>query len=461
MTIISPDFSASSYFRSVVFQLVFFGALPLTLLFVGAVVLIDNALLADSNSHLLKRAQYVGTALSVLAEKVSQPSQRDYMYKAMQAVAVQDPAITSMAFLGARRMPLAVVGDEAHADTLLWIETPVNASDIMAPPQGYIRIGMSKAVVSEHTSVRRREAMAFLGASWLAGIGLLIMFATRAKRKLLKVTIATKREHGWGHPGSNGMADLEEAILAMNRSLHQASIDVDKEVSRRTHDLTQALQKSAKVSLERKQLLLHSQDMVERERHRISMEIHDTVGSALVAIKLGSEAIEIKAKASGATEIMDMAKSVVKAADSAYRDARVIVRDLRPELLEAMDLKGALVEFIKGVQASTPKCKIEFYAGDVRSLNDLQVNTGFRTIQEALINAVKHANATEVVVRLEPSEAPWKARVTVADNGHGMQATNKATAGYGLLGMRERISAIDGVLSIESNTAGTVITALI
>ena len=92
--------------------------------------------------------------------------------------------------------------------------------------------------------------------------------------------------------------------------------------------------------------------------------------------------------------------------------------------------------------------------------------TIYRVIQEALTNVFRHAGATSVNVSVEPADQPTGlraergfARVRVRDNGSGMKPDHKL--GFGLTGMRERILALGGTLTIASDEGGVTVEALV
>jgi two-component system sensor histidine kinase UhpB len=90
--------------------------------------------------------------------------------------------------------------------------------------------------------------------------------------------------------------------------------------------------------------------------------------------------------------------------------------------------------------------------------------TIYRIVQEALTNVFRHAGATSVNVVIEPAEQPGRdgrpcARVRVSDNGCGMAPGQQL--GFGLIGMRERILALGGTLSVASDGGGVTVEALV
>ena len=101
--------------------------------------------------------------------------------------------------------------------------------------------------------------------------------------------------------------------------------------------------------------------------------------------------------------------------------------------------------------------------GETGETADLTI---YRVVQEALTNVFRHAGATSVNVSVEPAEPPSGiaadrgfARVRVRDNGRGMKPDHKL--GFGLTGMRERILALGGTLTIASDAGGVTVEAVV
>jgi two-component system sensor histidine kinase UhpB len=93
--------------------------------------------------------------------------------------------------------------------------------------------------------------------------------------------------------------------------------------------------------------------------------------------------------------------------------------------------------------------------------------TIYRIVQEALTNVFRHAGATSVNVTIEPAEPPpgvkrggtGCARVRVCDNGSGLQPDHRL--GLGLIGMRERVLALGGTLTVASSDGGVIVEAVV
>jgi signal transduction histidine kinase len=202
---------------------------------------------------------------------------------------------------------------------------------------------------------------------------------------------------------------------------------------------------------------------VEEERRRLSLEIHDDLNSALVSVQLQASALAASADTDSASEIRQAAERIAAVTDDLYARARKIVKQLRPEIIDTLGLPGAMEEMVRRFDEIHPKCRFVFVAAPgLPPLSDEAAIAAYRVVQEALSNVVKHADATRCEVRIERSVEDGAIRLTVSDDGRGFTKEEGPQAGIGIIGMRERITAIGGSLAIESRLgAGTTISIAI
>lgn len=197
-----------------------------------------------------------------------------------------------------------------------------------------------------------------------------------------------------------------------------------------------------------------------RERNRLAREMHDSLGHALVSIAIKLEAAQYLYPVDAPRALAETTETTALVR-STMTDLRHSLAGLRPAPLEEHALGDALAELARsteqrsGVQAI---CSVEARAD---SLDRAQQEAFYRVGQEALTNVAKHAHATHVAVSFTVQDA--LATLEVADNGVGLGAAERGGPDrYGLLGMRERVDALGGSLTLGPRPGGgTVLRASI
>lgn len=194
----------------------------------------------------------------------------------------------------------------------------------------------------------------------------------------------------------------------------------------------------------------------EEERRKLSREIHDGPAQMLANVMLRSQIIDKVYRESpeqGVKEIHDLRKMV----RSALYEVRRIIYDLRPMALDDLGLVPTLKKYLSTIEEYNGDTTISFtFIGSEQRIPSKFEVALFRMVQEAVQNALKHAEAREIVVKLEISR--HHVTVIVKDNGKGFDIREKKKDSFGLIGMRERVDLLDGNLTIDSSVgAGTIV----
>jgi signal transduction histidine kinase len=186
------------------------------------------------------------------------------------------------------------------------------------------------------------------------------------------------------------------------------------------------------------------------ERTRIAREFHDTLEQELAAItiQLDTVAAQFEDAPAVARKLLELARTMSR---RSLFEARRSVWDLRSHLLENSNLVTALSEVTK-IMATSGNMRIAVQtSGLPRKLAAPVENNLLRIAQEALANALKHAHASEILVKLDYE--PGRVCLRVCDDGVGFDTTCHATiygGHFGLLDMSERAEKIGGAFSMSS-----------
>ncbi|UOQ45718.1 histidine kinase [Halobacillus salinarum] len=195
----------------------------------------------------------------------------------------------------------------------------------------------------------------------------------------------------------------------------------------------------------------------EEERRRLSREIHDGPAQMLANVMLRSDLVERTFREKGVAEAKKEMKSVRSMVRSALYEVRRIIYDLRPMALDDLGIVPTLKKYLNTV-GDYNDLEISFTSfGEERRFESKYEVALFRLIQEAVQNAVKHAQASHIQVKIEMK--PAQTMIIVKDDGKGFDPSAKRDKSFGLVGMRERVDMLDGELSIDSSPGeGTIVT---
>ena len=206
---------------------------------------------------------------------------------------------------------------------------------------------------------------------------------------------------------------------------------------------------------------LHRQRLAaaEDERGRWARELHDETLQSLAGLRI----VLSGARRTGGLQVLeDVVVRAIDDLDEGISNLRALVTDLRPAALDDLGLAAA-VEVLcerasrRGLEVDR-SIELAYEHGREPTRHTAELETAvYRIIQEALTNASKHGQARRAVIEI--CETPAAVELTVRDDGDGFDPTT-STAGFGLLGMRERVSLLRGAVHIQSAPGeGTTVTA--
>ncbi|XGV97824.1 MAG: AAA family ATPase [Leptolyngbya sp. BL-A-14] len=199
------------------------------------------------------------------------------------------------------------------------------------------------------------------------------------------------------------------------------------------------------------------------ERNRMAREIHDTLAQAFTGVLLHVGSLtQMLADDSGSAPVyLERLEKIDELARTGLAEARRSVVALRPQLLEESTLQGALHRLVAQMQSTTKTTLIYKSKGVIYALPIEVENHLLRIGQEALTNAIKYANANQILVELVYDKAQCLLRIK--DDGQGFGVGSIASlGGFGLLGMSERAEQIGAQLTIQSQPGqGTEIIVIV
>ncbi len=220
---------------------------------------------------------------------------------------------------------------------------------------------------------------------------------------------------------------------------------------------------------EKRRLAERAVSLQDLERKQIARELHDEFGPYLFSLRAhGSALMRLSQNPEPIGEAVGKHSSaILEQVNALQQFNRRVLEKLRPVGLAELGLHGALQALLRLWGESHPDVSIETNIsralGETGETTDLTI---YRVVQEALTNVFRHADATSVNITIEPAEQQQGtqdgrsgALVRVRDNGRGLRPDHRL--GLGLTGMRERILALGGTLSVASGEGGVTVEAII
>jgi len=204
------------------------------------------------------------------------------------------------------------------------------------------------------------------------------------------------------------------------------------------------------------ELATHLQDVRETERGYLARELHDELGSLLTAAKL--DAARLKSRLADAPDAALRLQHLTELLNSGIALKRRIIEDLRPSSLSNLGLVASL-EILGREFADRSGMQIEMLLEPV-TLDEARQLTVYRMVQESLTNIGKYAEASEATIVLK--NYGTHVVVEIRDNGAGFDTLRTRPSAHGLAGMRHRVEAAGGKLTISSTVGqGTQLSAIV
>ncbi|MFI8608204.1 HAMP domain-containing sensor histidine kinase [Pseudomonas sp. NPDC077649] len=268
---------------------------------------------------------------------------------------------------------------------------------------------------------------------------LLLLSAFALALSLLTIRFAVRR----------GLGVLDELLAALNQvgagrfdtRLQHHGLAEAQRLAGHFNAMATTLQQVQADNAELTQALLELQ---ERERTRLGQTLHDDLGQYLSGIR--AQACLLKVVADRPQQVQDTALQLDHNCERLQHGFRRLIRDLYPVVLERLELGPALQQLAADwQQAQGIRCRL-LLGERLPSLPLASKGHLYRLVQEALTNVARHADASEVRIRLQ--RRGQGLRLLVRDNGRGTQLPLRP--GIGLRSMRERSRSLGGELRLHS-----------
>jgi signal transduction histidine kinase len=232
--------------------------------------------------------------------------------------------------------------------------------------------------------------------------------------------------------------ELQQKVLQQERDL------LERQVRERTASLAE--------------LATHLQQVREEERGHLARELHDELGALLTAAKLDVARLKSRLGPQPTPEVLQRLQHLTESLNSGIALKRRIIEDLRPSSLSNLGLSASLEilarEFSErsGIEVMT--------AVEAVDLDESRQLTVYRLVQESLTNVGKYAEAKQVDVSVHNCDN--HVEVDIRDDGRGFDVSAVRPSTHGLAGMRHRVEAAGGRLSVHSTPgSGTRISAVL
>ncbi|MBT8302842.1 MAG: hypothetical protein KJP09_00115 [Bacteroidia bacterium] len=283
---------------------------------------------------------------------------------------------------------------------------------------------------------------------WFKGVGPVLDSGRTFYNKFFKSKITNKNLL---ERNLDLMAEIDNRkAIQLELTDNQAQLEDVLENYKHTEE---ALQRS---NTDLRQLSSRLQNLIEDEKKSIAREVHDVLGQQLTSLKFDISWLNTKLKEKE-PEYAEKAGSMIGLVDNTINTVRKIASELRPSVLDDLGLEAAIEWHAKAFEKLTDiKCDLQ--CGELSEKYSDDIKTAvFRIFQESTTNIIRHAKASVVRVRL--FEDNNEIVLEVEDNGVGISDERKKNVtSLGLLGMKERVSILDGNFLIRKlPTQGTIV----
>jgi two-component system, NarL family, sensor histidine kinase UhpB len=481
-------------------RLILIAVAPAAVMFLAVMLTFYKMTLDDAQREVVMHGRIMASAVAQSSRYNVVSGTLPYLQTTLEQLVKEDASISCATVLSTSREPLAkACRGNTHSELdLRQVETPIQIEtlpdlDVLNGPVspamagsaasglsanghgqlrtiGYVKISMSVAPTLQARGRSMLIATALVLAAAVAS-GIVGLVLSRRLVKTFDDMMSNLRAIRKGdfrirfsNEEQGELGELQKAIRQMAASLDSARHDLERQVEQRTQELQDTMERLRRSDAEKRRLIQHGNALLEADRKRVAVDIHDHLGASLISVRLEASALQAKALSIGDAESATAAGRICKTAESLYGTTRSIIKSLRPEVIDTLGLSGAIEEMVRHLDKLYPECQFHFHAGPaIPDVRDETAIMAYRIVQEALTNIVKHAGANQAWVNLDMAQGQSELHMVIQDNGKGFVSGKVlGPGGLGLIGMRERVESVGGKIHIQSDPGkGTVITVSI
>ena len=237
----------------------------------------------------------------------------------------------------------------------------------------------------------------------------------------------------------------------------QRNLEIKTKLERQNSD-------NAKLLIQNRALIKHITQVREAERNLLAAELHDVFGQYLAAIDVNAS-VAIKYQTDD-PKLQGILKTIQDSASYLRNVTRSQLRSLKPPGLESVGLSASIEDLLSQWQMSFPNYELTITIDVDDQLVDYDIAlTIYRCLQEALTNITRHAEASKIDIDLltqKKSSQRNQISLMIRDDGKGFDHNEGLGKGLGLIGIRERVHALQGQFNVhQADPHGTVLSLTI
>jgi len=302
---------------------------------------------------------------------------------------------------------------------------------------------LTQRLVLSGTFTPFTHALLVLAALCLSA-GLTMLLLRETFRPIHSLREATRRFNAGDHSARASLAPFTDPDVA------GLVLDVNALWDRLEADATTIREKTDQAERLAAQVINAQED----ERRRVARELHDEAGQALTAVIIGLERGLASMPEVYAADLPIQPRKLISdlrdLAAQTLDEVRKLALELRPSVLDDLGLVAALRQYVRSTEDRSglaAQLTVVGFEEEAQSRLPAQVETAlFRIAQEALTNAIRHARASSVQVRLR--RVSGSVTLEVRDDGIGVAASPSTGEHLGMFGMRERAHLLGGTLLV-------------